>query len=523
MELLTTRINLDAIAHNTRVLKEMIGPAVSLRAIVKANAYGHGSVEVSKVAAANGADAFGVATISEAIDLIGSGIESPVLAWIWDPTTESAQRALDNGVQLGVSSLVQARVVAEAIKTKPAQVYIMVETGMHRTGITEEEYPQALQLLAQPDIEILGLMSHFACADEPENPTSARQVARFQKYLDTGRALGHGLRENHISNTAGVFAHPEFNYEMVRTGVALYGLEPIPGQDHGLRPAMTLSSIITDISPIHKGDGVSYNHTWIAPTDGYLAVIPAGYADGIRRSWQNHLEITINGERYPQVGRVCMDQICVFLGANSRHIKVGDTALLFGEDAMSATELAQRTGTINYEIVCAPTGRARRVFEYRRRTETAEDTQELGKEIGQQLQAGDVVILDGPLGAGKTTFTQGLAAGMGVRGRVTSPTFVIAREHEAAKSGDPSLIHVDAYRLLGEDAQNVDPLAALDSLDLDSELEDAVVVAEWGGGLIEQLAGNRTLVIKFDRETAIAADPDSEARYITWQWHGENN
>lgn len=146
---------------------------------------------------------------------------------------------------------------------------------------------------------------------------------------------------------------------------------------------------------------------------------------------------------------------------------------------------------------------------------TADDTRDFAAELGRSLRAGDVVILDGPLGAGKTTFTQGLARGLQVKGRITSPTFVIAREHRSTVGG-PTLIHLDAYRLLGEGSSG-DPLGELDALDLDTELADAVVVAEWGGGLVEQIA-ERYLLVEFDRETATIRDPGSEARIITWRW-----
>lgn len=150
-----------------------------------------------------------------------------------------------------------------------------------------------------------------------------------------------------------------------------------------------------------------------------------------------------------------------------------------------------------------------------RRAETAEDTRQFGRQLGAALEPGDVVILDGPLGAGKTTLTQGLADGLGVTGRVTSPTFVIAREHPSAADG-PALIHVDAYRLVGESG---DPVGELDSLDLDTGLDTAVVVAEWGGGLVEQIA-ERHLFVSLDRTTAVAADPDSQARIIAWEVRG---
>lgn len=154
-----------------------------------------------------------------------------------------------------------------------------------------------------------------------------------------------------------------------------------------------------------------------------------------------------------------------------------------------------------------------------RRLETAADTQDFGEQLGRALRAGDVVILDGPLGAGKTTFSQGVARGMGVRGRVTSPTFVVAREHRHPGDG-PNLVHVDAYRLLGEGDGDADPIGALDALDLDTELDHAVVLAEWGGGLVEQIT-QRYLLITIDRETAVREDPESEARIFTWELVGD--
>lgn len=155
-----------------------------------------------------------------------------------------------------------------------------------------------------------------------------------------------------------------------------------------------------------------------------------------------------------------------------------------------------------------------------KRCESAEQTQALGRALGEALRAGDVVILDGSLGAGKTTFTQGLAKGLEVKGRVTSPTFVIAREHRSTVGG-PNLIHVDAYRLLESGDATGTALGALDSLDLDSELEDAVVVAEWGGGLVEQIQ-DRYLLVTIDRHSAVEEDPDSQARIVSWSWHGRD-
>lgn len=525
MHLLSIRINLDAIAHNTRLVRELLGPEVALRAVVKADGYGHDSVAAAQVMQENGADAFGVATLDEAENLVKAGISLPIMAWMWEGTYQNAARAVQLGVQLGVPSATHARAVARAAAHRPIDVYVMVETGMYRNGIDMDGYEEVLTILgAQPNITVKGLMSHLACADEPSNPANTRQGQEFEAFLQRGRALGFELPENHLCNSAGMFSRPDLRYQMVRPGAALYGLEPIPGVTHDLQPVMSLVGTVMEVKHIPAGEGVSYGLTWHAPADGQLAVIGAGYADGLHRRWQGAIEVCIGGYRYPQVGRVCMDQIIVDLGTNPHGVRTGDRGVIFGSGGMSANELAHRVGSINYEIVCAPMRRAKHDFYRQRRAETAVETQELGAEIGAHLRAGDVVILDGPLGAGKTTFTQGLARGMEVEGRVTSPTFVIAREHPATDPAKPTLIHVDAYRLLGEQATDptavptTDPLGELDSLDLDSELDQAVVVAEWGGGLIEQLAGERTLLISIDRDTAVRENPASEARIITWQW-----
>lgn len=523
--MIVTRVNVDAITHNTRVLKGLVGPEVQLRAIVKANGYHHGLKPVVEAMIAGGADAFGVATLPEALELRDLGVRAPVLAWMWTPDTRLDEVAAHD-IQVAVTSLAHAQAVRAFAENHeldhPLEVYIMVETGMHRNGVEAEEFEQVVATLKVSGIDVRGLMSHLACADDPDNPETTRQGERFADFLARGRELGLELRENHLCNSPGTLTRPDLYHQMVRPGVALYGLEPIAGLDHGLRPAMRWQAPVVRVKPIASGEGTSYGLTWQAPADGYLAVVPVGYADGVSRSWQGHLEVTIGGHRYPQVGRVCMDQFLVYLGANEHGVAPGDTAVIFGAgDAgeMTATDLAEATGTINYEIVCSPQGRTVIEYENRRRTETSADTQALAAALAAQVSAGDVVILDGPLGAGKTTFTQGFARGLGshgVTGKVTSPTFVIAREHPSAGDG-PNLVHVDAYRLLGEDPAHADPLGELDALDLDTALEDAVVVAEWGGGLVEQLE-DRYLLVRFDRETAVALDPDSEARYISWEW-----
>lgn len=357
MDLLTTRIDLDAVAHNTRTIKQRVG-AARLMAVVKADGYNHGAADVARVMLAHGADALGVATLAEAHGLRQAGITAPLLAWIWSPG-QDFRAALAADIELGVSTLAQVRALADA--AVPARVAVKVETGMHRSGLEEPEWAQALTTLqAASHITVTGLFSHLSCADDPGNPATDQQAATFRRAIDVARSLGLEVPVNHLCNSPGTLTRPDLHFDQVRVGVALYGLEPVPGRDHGLRPAMTWVGRITAVKPIAPGEGSSYGLTWRADKPGWLALVPCGYADGLPRAVQGHLDVGIGGHRYPQVGRVCMDQFVVDLGDNPHGVTAGDEAVIFGTGGMSATELAAATGTINYEIVCRPTGRTRR-------------------------------------------------------------------------------------------------------------------------------------------------------------------
>ena len=519
MDLAYTTINLDAIAHNTALLKARATSLGSrLMCVVKADGYRHGAVEVARVMADHGADAFGVATLAEAHALRAGGITHPILAWIWSPE-QDVEAAIAAGIELGVPSVAHA----ERVRGLGGRLCIKIDSGLRRSGVEETHWDDVFALLKEEDVS--GLFTHLACADGVDDESRAavaEQLAVFRRAISAARAAGLEVPVNHAANSPAALYYDEAAFDMLRPGLALYGAEPIPGMDHGLIPAMTWAARVVVVKPIASGEGASYGFTWRAPHDGFTAVVPIGYADGMARNAQGHVEVTIAGRRYPQVGRVCMDQIVVWLGDNAAGVTAGDEALIFGDGSrgeMTASELAAATDTINYEWLCRPTGRTVRQYTHRRVCATRQDTWQLAEEIGAQLQPGTVVLLEGPLGAGKTTFTQGLARGMNVSGRVTSPTFVLAREHAPRGSG-PSLVHVDAYRLL-EGGEAVDLAAELDSLDLDSELDDAVVVAEWGGGLVEQLS-EKYLHIVIDRESArsdSAEDFDSdETRIISWRW-----
>ncbi|AKK02356.1 alanine racemase [Corynebacterium epidermidicanis] len=363
MSQLRSIINLDAIAHNTRVVKAEAGGA-KLMCVVKADGYNHGMRHVAEVMAANGADQFGVATLEEAVLLRDAGIMQPILFWLWTPTIDLSP-AFDRGLDIGVAGLEHVRAVVAA--GQPARVTVGVDTGLNRSGIDEEDWARAFTLLAmQPQITVTGLFSHLSSADELGSTATDEQVATFKRALAIARACGLDPRCNHLANSPGLLMHDDFGLEMVRPGLACYGYSPLPTSSYGseLRPAMTWEADVVTVKRIRAGEGASYNLTWHAPSDGYTAIVPVGYADGLPREVQGSFAVTINGRRYPQVGRVCMDQIVVWLGATT-DVEPGDTALLFGpgdRGEMTATEVADAAGTINYEILCTPRGRTERVY-----------------------------------------------------------------------------------------------------------------------------------------------------------------
>ncbi|MBC3185994.1 alanine racemase [Corynebacterium sp. zg-331] len=366
MDLLTARIDLGAIAYNTRLLAQRVAPA-RLMAVVKADGYNHGAEAVARTTLRHGARELGVATCQEALGLRDRGIEAPITAWLWSPDQDIAE-PVRRGIRLAVTSPEHARALIDAARdverhAAPYETTVKVETGMHRSGVEPKDWPEVFAALAAcPSLRVTGLMSHLSCADEPKNPATDAQAEQFRRALACARAHGLRVPVNHLCNSPGTLTRPDLHHEMVRVGLALYGLEPVVGRDHGLIAAMTWAARVLLVKPVRAGEGASYGLTWRAPRDGFLALIPAGYADGLPRAAQGHLEVTVGGHRYPQVGRVCMDQFLVWLGENPRGVRPGDEAIIFGRDAMSATELARRSGTISYEVVCAPRRRTRRVY-----------------------------------------------------------------------------------------------------------------------------------------------------------------
>ena len=362
-------VDLDAIAHNVRVLREHAGSA-QVMAVVKADAYGHGGPEVGRAALAAGAAELGVATIGEALDLRGAGIRAPVLAWLHPPGTDFAQ-ALTADVQIGVSSARQIADLLDAVERtgRTAVVTIKVDTGLNRNGVSAREYPEVLDALARAvaadAVRVRGIMSHLASGDEPDNPINDLQAQRFSAMLDQARSRGVDFEVAHLSNSPSAMTRPDLGFDMVRPGVAVYGLSPIPELgDMGLRPAMTLRCPVAMVKRLSAGEGVSYGHAWIADSDTTVALIPLGYADGVFRALGGRIDVLINGRLRRSVGRMCMDQFVVEIGPDA-DVAEGDEAILFGpglDGETTAQDWAETLGTIHYEIVTSPRGRVRRTY-----------------------------------------------------------------------------------------------------------------------------------------------------------------
>lgn len=370
----TALVDLDAICANVAVLCEKAGSA-QVMAVVKADGYGHGAAEAATAALAGGAAELGVATVGEALELRAAGITAPLLAWLHPPGADFAP-ALTAGVQLGVTSLRQLDDVVTAAETTgtTAVVTVKVDTGLSRSGVSAADFPALIDALgpavASGAVRVRGLMSHLACADEPDNPANDRQAELFVALRAAAADAGVAFEVAHLSNSPATLARPDLGFDMVRTGISVYGFNPVPAHsDAALTPAMTLSAPVSMVKKITAGAGVSYGHTWIAERDTTVALIPLGYADGVFRALSGRLQVAINGRRFPNVGRICMDQFVVDLGPDPGGVAEGDAAVLFGPGTggeATATEVAALIGTIDYEVVTSPRGRVNRIYRGRR-------------------------------------------------------------------------------------------------------------------------------------------------------------
>ncbi|MBV8785674.1 MAG: alanine racemase [Mycobacterium sp.] len=370
-------VDLGAVAHNVRVLREHAGKA-QVMAVVKADGYGHGAVQAARAAVAAGAAELGVATVDEALALRAEGITAPVLAWLHRPGTDFGPALLAD-VEIAVSSERQLGELLDAARRtgRTATLTVKVDTGLNRNGVAPAQYPSMLTALrrfaAEDAVRVRGLMSHMVYADQPENPINDIQAQRFTEMLAQAREAGLRFEVAHLANSSATMSRPDLAFDLVRPGVAVYGLSPVPELgDMGLVPAMTVKCPVALVKSIRAGESVSYGHTWTATCDTNLALLPVGYADGVFRSLGGRLEVLINGRRRPGVGRICMDQFVVDLGPGRVDVVEGDEAILFGPGSSgepTAQEWADMLGTIHYEVVTSPRGRITRTYREARTVE----------------------------------------------------------------------------------------------------------------------------------------------------------
>ncbi|HEY8473901.1 MAG TPA: alanine racemase [Natronosporangium sp.] len=350
------RIDLAAIRHNVARLRAA-APNAELMAVVKADGYGHGMVPVARAAAQAGASYLGVCTLDEALGLRAAGITTPVLAWLLTPGLPLHQ-AVTADIDLSVATLAGLREMIDAARQagRPARIHLKLDTGLARGGATPADWPALVEAAgkAQADgwVEVIGIWSHLIYADAPQHPANDQQLAVFREGLATAERFGITPKYRHLANSAATLSRPDMHFDMVRPGIAVYGLSPIEGETFGLRPAMTARARVMLTKRVPAGQGVSYGHTYHTNRETTLAVVPLGYGDGVPRAASNAGPIQLGGRIRTIAGRVCMDQVVLDCGDDP--VAVGDVAVLFGpgdNGSPTADDWAAAVGTINYEIV----------------------------------------------------------------------------------------------------------------------------------------------------------------------------
>ena len=363
-------IDMQAARHNFQTVRQLVGEQVKICAIVKANGYGHGSVELSKLYVAEGVDFLAVATIDGALKLRNAGIEVPILVLGWTPT-EAYQAAVENDVRLTMYDLQEIKKLNEAAvsKGKNALVHLKIDTGMTRLGFmaTEENLEQIAQALALPNIEIEGIFSHFSKADEKSKDYAYKQLAIFKDFVARlEEKTGYHIPIKHMANSAAIIDLPEAHLDMVRPGIVLCGLQPSSEMLNtaDLQPVLSWKAKVSRVQQVPAGTLIGYGGTYQAEKTMTVATIPVGYADGYDRLLSNKGYVLYQGKKLPIVGRVCMDQFMVD-ASSAANLQAGDEVILIGsqgDQSLTVTEMAEMLQTIDHEIICAIAARVPRIY-----------------------------------------------------------------------------------------------------------------------------------------------------------------
>ncbi|WP_432092790.1 alanine racemase [Streptomyces sp. bgisy100] len=353
-------IDLSAIEDNARRLRELAGPA-EVMAVVKADGYGHGMLESARAARAGGATWIGVAALREALALRRGGLPGRLLAWLLTPGDDwDAALAADIDVSAGATWAIEAVSRAARSTGRTARVHLKVDTGLGRGGPGPDGWPALVNVAARAEaagcIQVVGIWSHLARADEPGHPDCDAQLANFQVSVALARQAGLHPEVLHLANSAATLTLPEAHFDLVRPGLALYGLSPVADRaapaDFGLRPAMTLTAPLASVKRVPADHGVSYGHRYRTPRATTLGLVPLGYADGIPRHASGTGPVLVGGGRHTVAGTVCMDQFVVDLGESTA--EPGDEVVLFGpgdRGEPGAEDWARAAGSISHEIV----------------------------------------------------------------------------------------------------------------------------------------------------------------------------
>lgn len=354
-------IDLGAISANVAELSRRAGDA-DVMAVIKGDAYGHGLVPVAHAAVAGGATYLAVAQLTEALAARAAGVTAPILTWLFPPGADlvAALRA-DLTLSAGAPWALAEIAAAARATGSPARIHLKVDTGLGRGGAWREDLAgmlvDAARLQAEGVLDVEGIFSHFASADAPGDPSVRAQQEVFAAVLADAERAGLRPRIRHLANSAALLTNPSSHYDMVRPGVSIYGLSPVPdigGPTHfGLREAMRVTARLIAVKDCPAGQGISYAHLYTTSQDTRLGLVPLGYADGIPRHASNLGPMQVHGRRYTVAGRVCMDQMVLDLGADSP-ARAGDEVVIIGREAdgePTAQDWAAAIGTINYEIV----------------------------------------------------------------------------------------------------------------------------------------------------------------------------
>jgi alanine racemase len=365
-------VDLGAIRDNVAALARHAGSA-AVMAVVKADGYGHGLLPSARAAVRGGASWLGVAQLSEALELRAAGLTVPVLSWLHVPGSRFAA-AIAADVDLSVSALWALQEVAAAARSlgRTARIHLKVDTGLGRNGAFGDDWPVLLdaarRLEAEGAVRIVGVWSHFVYADAPAHPTVRLQQERFVEAVADAERAGCHLEVRHLANSAATLTNPSACFDLVRPGLAVYGLSPVPdlgdSASFGLTPAMTFAANLAVTKTVPAGQGVSYGHQYVTTRETTLALVPAGYADGIPRNATNVGPVGIGGVRHTVSGRVCMDQFVVDVGPEQQ-VRPGQEVVIFGRGGVgepTAEDWARATGTISYEIITRVGARVPRIY-----------------------------------------------------------------------------------------------------------------------------------------------------------------